>query len=189
MINHEYKCIFIHIPRTSGTSIEMELGVDMDIKDNKKDFFASDKHLKASEIFNSINQNTWESYFKFTLVRNPWDRVISIFNMPAFSDINFLSGKSLIYFLNHYQPKPHEAGIQCMDYIDRDDLDFIGKFENRQQDVNFIFKKIGFPDAQNIHDRKSKHKHYTEYYNEETKQIVAEKYAKDIEYFGYEFGQ
>ena len=161
----------------------------MDFKNGKKVFYASDKHLKASEIFNSINKNIWESYFKFTLVRNPWDRVISIFNMPAFGDINSLSGKSLIYFLNHYQPKPHEAGIQCMYYIDRDDLDFICKFENRQQDINFIFKKTGLLNAQNMHDRKTNHKHYTEYYNDESREFVREKYAKDIEYFGYKFGQ
>lgn len=179
----------MHVPRTSGTSIESEFGVDMDFKDGKRAIFSSDKHLKASDIFHAIGENIWKSYFKFSIVRNPWDRVISIFNMPAFSDINALSGKSLIYFLNHYQPKPHEAGVQCSDYIDRDDLDFIGKFENRQQDVNFIFKKIGFSNPQSIHDRKTNHKHYTEYYDDETRQIVAAKYAEDIDYFGYKFGQ
>jgi len=179
MINHTHRFVFIHIPKTGGTSLEMAFGYD------EKNHHI--KHLNAQN-YSYLLGNIFSEYKKISIIRNPWDRVLSFYmyrkmqnRLP--SNVNSLS--EWVHFIRH--KKGCFAGIY--DYLSNDNsicCDLFLNFYTLEEDFGNFCK------SQNIslklpHKNKTKHKHYTEYYDEETKQIVAEKYAKDIEYFGYEF--
>ena len=201
MINHEHKFIFIHIPKSAGHAVEKLLARLFSMKrdeyigwNDKLDTW--EQHLTLSEIKDTkVTDDQFTEYFKFCIVRNPWARVIS--EIAWRYKARFRSGKiKLEKFLSEkFTTKPgvrrHMIPQYDFLYDKKGNLicDFIGRFENLQDDFKIVCDKIGIPQQQLPHENKSKHKHYTEYYDEETKQIVAEKYAKDIEYFGYEFGE
>jgi len=195
MISHEHKFLFIHVPRTSGSSIEIQFkyndaGMWMVNYDGRK-------HWTLNQWKEHLEPEVFETYFKFTIVRNPWDRVISKYcTRNEFGPIGQPAGKSLKYFLDNYKTPGNEHGETLIDYFDPEQMDYIGRFESREDTLTYVSQKIGVeidnsyklrPVQATIKQQNDNH-HYTEYYDEETKQIVAERYARDIELFGYEFG-
>ena len=198
MISHEHKCIFIHIPRTGGTSIELSIRPDWNFEN-----FPDEKHILASTA-KLLYKDYWDDYFKFSFVRNPWGRMVSMIKHSDFYGCKIKNGKLDVseyekkFKKVEIDPRSRSEGekvnaISNAVYLNilNEELDFIGRFENLQEDYNQVCSIINCSNDL-LHEESSgpKRKHcYTEYYDDETRQIVAEKYAKDIEYFGYEFGE
>ena len=183
MINHSDKYIFVAVPKTGSSTINSILAGH-----------TPKPHLDIMEIKESVSDDIFSEYFKFGFVRNPWDRAVSLYHRQEGIQLrDRMSFEEFIDYHNyatdtciHPTQKKHQ-----LDFFTNKSgnviVDFIGRFENLQQDFNVICDKIGIPIQELPHVNKSQHKHYIEYYTEKTRQIVAKKYAKDIEYFGYEF--
>ena len=187
MISHKHKFIFIHIPKTGGSSVE--------------NFFTSgyseggfeSKH-KTAISYESEFPDKFREYFTFSTIRNPWEKCFSHYNYRAGDPSQSGFSRHLLFsdWLKRKISNPLVFKTQ-FDFLknayDEILLDHIMRFEKLQEDFDVVCDKIGIPHSQLPHINKTKHKHYTEYYDDETREIVARKYAQDIEHFGYKFGE
>lgn len=197
MISHKRKFVFIHIPKTGGSSV-----ASSGIKKKCRVKGHNSRHPKYP-LFKDMPPD--KDVFYFAFVRNPWDRLVSSFfylkgggnqKRDAADFKKYFGGaqsfSSLLknwddFFANQIHFKPQYQWI-C-DKEGDVTLDFVGHFENLQEDFNIVCDKIGIQPRKLPHRNKTEHKHYSEYYTDETRELVAEKYAKDIEHFGYKFGE
>jgi chondroitin 4-sulfotransferase 11 len=197
IISDSHNFVFVATTKTGSTSIE-----------NHLKFYQSTKY-KITHLNDSYNKHCSlkiiygkfpfiENYFKFAMVRNPFDWVVSwYFYRKSRQNKNNTKNISFKKWLidensSAYNIKGIGLSLSQYDIINCNadiKIDFIGRYENIQKDFNVICDKIGIPQQQLPHKNKTKHKHYTEYYDDETREIVAQKYEKDIEYFGYKFGE
>jgi len=197
MISHEYKCIFIHIQRTGGTSIEKAIQGE-----DQFDKLHRTKHILASTA-KEIYKDYWDDYFKFSIVRNPWDRMVSFASM-GWLDTRIVDGKvnvdSFLSYItnNKYEVPVFSESVSRLhtydNYIENsvycnilnEDLDFIGRFENLHEDFATICEKIGCKNELPS-DHKNVSENYKGFYNEHSKQVVQNIYKEDLKRFNYTF--
>lgn len=197
MISHKHKCIFIHIPHTGGTFIE-ECIVGQDYWNIDK----SKKHLFASQT-KRFYKKYWNSYFKFSFVRDPYARCASLIG-AKFYCVKINNNKINIDGYRHkfgypiciendyrfsnredvFNPDKHVQNAVYLNYLD-EQLDFIGKYENFSTDLRYVLNKIKCSVKPAI---KIATKSYDEYYTYEAIEKVFDLYRNDILHFGYNFG-
>ena len=193
MISHKHKCIFVHCQKCAGETIELAVFGKSDTGFGGDPFEGSpEKHFSVNQYIKKYGKHMWNNYFTFSFVRNPWDRVISWITYRD-KRFNLYGGRLNSSIIKKEMQLPTFFKYSYVNLLSvgssGSSIDFIGRLENLQEDFNIVCDKIGIPHQQLPHLNKTKHKHYTEYYDDETREIVAQKYARDIEYFGYKFGE
>jgi Sulfotransferase family len=213
VISHKYKCIFVQVPKTGSTSIRAILGkairphlslwemkVLMEnywpVRGGRKNRILECLYMalpKERRLKNGREQ--FQSYFKFGFVRNPWDRVVSLYERKEALEMrNKMSFEHFVDWIQYssstcVHSSPHRYQLDW--FVDANGAmlaDFIGRFERLDQDWAFVANKLGLTTTLPHSRANARSRHYTEYYNERTRNIIGDKFRVDIESFGYQFG-
>ena len=202
MVFHQHQAIHVHVPKTGGQSIRLLL------EPGEKNVDAFDcrgrglgekaTHLFASEMRDSDRQGIWGGYFSFAIVRNPWDRAVSEYlwrKRRCHIRVSFETFEAFVqglttgweYEMDDYRHVVAQSQFLC-DEQGEVMVDFVGRFENLESDVDEVRKRLNVTAGDlpkfNI---SAKRGHYSGYFTEETREIIARLYADDIELFGYRF--
>lgn len=174
MISHHHKCIFVHVPKVAGISIEdvflEDLGLDFR---NRMPLLLGENtnldvgpprisHLTAEEYtsFKFIPENLFNDYYKFAFVRNPYDRVHSFYkylgynNLMSFEKfvVNYLdrlfTDPDIYYFIQPMYNYIYSQDGNCM-------VNFVGKLENINDDFKTVCEALGFGDIKLKHKNNS----------------------------------
>jgi hypothetical protein len=191
----DYHCIFIHVPKCAGQSIRKTLFENL-----------LPGHINVYTYQLIYPKRTYDSYFKFTFVRNPWDRLVSAYlfmksggahnkdrdwaerHLAAYSDFDSFIQQGLhrqeMLAWPHFRPQVNFL----KDQFGKLGVDFIGRVENIEKDMAFIQEKLNIhKELLFINRTQNKKPDYRSYYSPSTRDIVAEVYQEDIQTFGYQF--
>lgn len=193
MISPSHRFIFVHIGRTGGTSLERLAGVGL-TRDPRTapagntDF--PDKHATFDYYYRTFPEE-FSSFFKFTIIRNPYDRLVS-----AWLWRNSVMKDQRCSLSDFALTRPGGWGYRSRLQLDNMDfgasikaLDYIARYENLEKDMEFICNKINLDFEKFPHTNRTKSGHYRDYYDDHTLELVTGLFRFDIEYFGYRFGE
>ena len=212
LISRKYKFIFIHIPKTAGQSITKALSpfATGNFQGKLSNLLCSKNlvsrsvlnrlhiyhpHITAEELITVLGEETFNDYFSFAIVRNPWEWQVSLYNYalknPRHKNHQFIKSlgtfEQYIQFLSN-QPDKSTFLQHPFIFNDKEEklVNYIGKYEQLSQDFKIICAHLGISaklPRLNVYRTKD----YKKYYNEEMIEIVRQKFASDIEAFKYSF--
>jgi hypothetical protein len=192
----EHDCLFVHIPKCAGTSVVDALFGH-----------AVGNHRSIASLRLAFTAEEYRRMFKFTFVRNPWDRLVSTYHYlqaggqgdkdAAWAARLGLAGRSFRDFVRErlsqdgingaYHLRP-QAQFVTLGPDHPVEMDFVGRFETIERDFATIRDRLGLDATLPSRNRgTARPRDYRAAYDDETREIVGRVYARDVALFGYAF--
>jgi hypothetical protein len=160
-------------------------------RDYHKNVFRAHDDIRAAQ--KRMPTETFNSYFKFAFVRNPWDRLVSEYNFllerpthGRHARVKKLDGFKQFIQMQIPRKNAYQINMLCNRQGDLL-MDFVGKLEDLESDWQTVCTRIGILYQEPQHTNATEHRHYQDYYDTESRQLVARHWAREIEWFGYTF--
>jgi hypothetical protein len=155
------------------------------------------KHAKSHEIKEKLENKLFDSYYKFSFVRNPYDLLVSLYfyvkpserhrGRSAVKDMEYKD--FLKWHISHNPPcqvdfitDPHDSKLL---------VDHIGRFETLENDIAMIQERLDIRVGGNIKHKNPSFgregKDYEVYYDEESRNLVENYFQRDLNLLGYNF--
>lgn len=210
LVSDKLSFLFIHIQKTAGTSVTHSLTQAVpDLRSHLRPHDPLHMALQASD------GEQYRDYLTAAFVRNPFDRMVSWYSditmstrllspaekiaQPNYNRIRqhvLENSSSFDEFIEHCAQAIDRSGWKPFLYNQADYLtdeqgrmaaDFIGRFETLNDDFAELCVRIGLPKIKLSHRNRSKRNCYRNYYTDKSKKIIAARFEKDCDLFGYSF--
>ena len=193
-----YNCLFIHIPRTGGTTIEKILGIhrewptlDLDVLHGALVIGEEEyqlQHLSFLEASQFITKATG-STFAFTFVRNPWDRLISeyFWQGAAGEDFDTFVERACDIVIYRRELEGRNCHLRPQVEFLSEKISYVGRFEKFATDLRTVLSALRVVSHDIPHEYKTAHQHYSKYYSDRSRERVASVYESDIASLKYNF--
>lgn len=206
MISDRRRCIFIHIPRTGGSSLENVIWPRPRVESDLWMGFVSPmrnkyqtgglQHLFARHVLKEVGAERFNSYFKFAIVRNPFDRLVSQFHYMSkrpdlLGYIGMKAGDGFSRYLSLIADHEHVQWTPQVDFLLDEDgklaVDYIARFENYETDVRAILARLDIAVAELPHASRTLRGAYARYYSDADRATAERMFARDLSYFHYSY--
>jgi len=173
MVSDQFKCIFVHIPKNAGQSVEhvflsmhgltWETRAPLLLRPNADPLQGPPRlaHLLAADYvdYGQVTKEDFASYYKFSFVGNPWERVVSFYKYLGFSkgskfkDFVATDFQNVVWKHDYWFVRPQ------VEFVCNKDgkllVNLVGRFENFREDFHSVCKAIGVDGIDPPHITKS----------------------------------